>query len=72
MGATDARKRTDTMRETEIIDYTKRLMEAHGDKAEAEAAQKTREFELQKDAEQAEVWRRIRTTIRELRGSSAV
>ena len=60
------------MRETEIVDYAKRLMEAHGDKAEAEAAQKTRQFEEQNDAEQAETWRRIHATIRELRGPSVV
>jgi hypothetical protein len=57
------------MNESEIIDYAKRLLEAHGDKAEFEAAQKARDFEAAADEAQAEVWRRIRTTINELRST---
>lgn len=57
------------MRENEIIDYARRLLEAHGDKAEAEAAQKMRELEAQNDAKQVETWRKIRSAITELRAS---
>ena len=55
------------MRETEILDYARRLLEAHGDKAEREAAQKARQFEEQHDDEQAETWRRIRIALNEMR-----
>jgi hypothetical protein len=57
------------MRETDIADYAKRLLDAHGGKAEAEAAAKARQFEEKHDAEQAENWRRIRAVISEMRGS---
>ena len=57
------------MRKTEIIAYARQLLDAHGGKAEAEAAVKARTFEEQGDADQAETWRRIRTTINELRGA---
>jgi hypothetical protein len=57
------------MRETDIADYAKRLLDAHGGKAEAEAAAKARQFEEKRDAEQAENWRRIRAAISEMRGS---
>lgn len=57
------------MRESDIADYAKRLLEAHGGKAEAEAAAKVREFEEKSDADQAETWRKIRATISEMRGA---
>lgn len=57
------------MRESEIADYAKRLLDAHGGKAEAEAAAKVREFEKRNDAAQAETWRRIRAVISEQRGA---
>ena len=57
------------MRESEIIDYARRLLSAHGDKAEAEAAQKVRELEEQNETEQVEDWRKIRAAITELRAS---
>ena len=57
------------MRESDVADYAKRLLEAHGGKAEAEAAAKVREFENINDAEQAETWRRIRAAISEMRGA---
>jgi len=58
------------MRESDIADYAKRLLDAHGGKAEAEAAAKVREFEDKNDSTQAETWRRIRATISEMRGAS--
>lgn len=57
------------MRESEIIEYAARLLEAHGDKAEFEAAQKARHFESQNNAAEAETWRKIRAAIRERRRS---
>lgn len=57
------------MRENEVIDYARRLLEAHGDKAEAEAARKVREFEQQNDQAQLDTWKKIRTAITELRAS---
>ena len=58
------------MRETEIIDYAKRLLDAHGKEAEREAAQKARKYSEKNDPEQAETWRKIRSAIGELRSSS--
>lgn len=57
------------MRETDVADYAKRLLDAHGGKAEAEAAAKVRKFEQSHDTEQAEHWRRIRAAISEMRGA---
>ena len=57
------------MRETEIADYASRLLAAHGDGAEAEAAQKARPFEEINDSEKAQDWQRIRAAIREMRRS---
>jgi hypothetical protein len=57
------------MRESDIADYAKRLLNAHGGKAEAEAAAKVREFEEKSDVVQAETWRKIRSAISEMRGA---
>lgn len=57
------------MRESDIADYAKRLLKAHGGKAEAEAAAKVREFEERNDSDQAQTWRKIRATISEMRGA---
>jgi hypothetical protein len=57
------------MRETDVADYAKRLLDAHGGKAEAEAAAKIRAFEQSNDQEQAETWRKIRAVISEMRGA---
>lgn len=57
------------MRENEVIDYARRLLEAHGAKAEAEAARKVREFERQNDQDGLDTWKRIRTAVTELRAS---
>ena len=57
------------MRESEVADYAKRLFDARGDKAEADAAAKVREFEQNNNPEQAETWRKIRAAISEMRGA---
>jgi len=56
------------MHETEIQDYARQLIEAHGDKAVAEAAQKARSFEEKGNAEDAKTWRRIEAAIKLMRG----
>ncbi len=57
------------MNDTEIIEYAKSLLDAHGDAAEAEAAQKAREAEEKGDAQAAEDWQRVRAAISSMRGS---
>lgn len=52
----------------DIIQHAHALYRAHGDKAEAEAAQKAIAAQ---DPVEAEDWRRIRFKIRELRGPRA-
>lgn len=53
---------------SEIHDYARRLLSAHGDKAELEAAQKAVEYEQLRETVQAEDWRRIQAAISEMRG----
>jgi hypothetical protein len=57
------------MHVTEIQDYARRLLEARGDKAAAEAAQKAVAFEQAGDREQAETWRRIEAALTLMRGA---
>jgi hypothetical protein len=56
------------MQEIEIHDYARQLLEAHGDKAVAEAAQKAAAFEKQGESEQAENWRHIEAAMKQMRG----
>jgi hypothetical protein len=56
------------MREVEIQDYARQLLEAHGDKAVAEAAQKACGFETQGNSEEAETWRHIEAALKLMRG----
>ncbi|MGO8841897.1 MAG: hypothetical protein ACLQF1_12430 [Methyloceanibacter sp.] len=56
------------MNVNEIHDYARRLLDAHGDKAEWEAAQKAAECDQQGDNGQARDWRRIQAAIKEMRG----
>lgn len=55
----------------EIHDYARRLLEAHGDKAEAEAAQKAAECDQKGEKSQANDWRRIQAAISQMRGPLA-
>jgi hypothetical protein len=57
-----------TMQEIEIQDYARQLLEARGDSALAEAAQKARAFEQQGDSEQARTWRHIEAAMKVMRG----
>lgn len=52
----------------EIDDYARRLYQAHGDRAEYEAAQKAKDADSKGDASVADQWRRVRAKIRILRG----
>ena len=56
------------MREIEIYDYARQLLEAHGDKAVAEAAQKACDLEKKGDSEDAETWRHIEAAMKLMRG----
>jgi hypothetical protein len=56
------------MQEIDIQDYARQLLEARGDKALAEAAQKARSFEQQGDSEQARTWRHIEAAMKVMRG----
>lgn len=55
------------MKHSEIVDYAHRLYAAHGDKAEAEAAQNVKRHEAAGEEAEAADWRRIRESIHELR-----
>lgn len=57
------------MEMAKITEYARALYEAHGDKAEAEAAQKAKQHEDAGDTEEAETWRAIRKAISEIRGA---
>lgn len=56
------------MREMEIQSYAQQLLEAHGDKAVAEAAQKMRMLEEQGQHDEAGTWRRVEAALRIMRG----
>ena len=53
-----------------VAEYARALYEAHGDKAEAEAAQKMTAAEEAGKAEEVEQWRAIREAVRALRGAN--
>jgi hypothetical protein len=56
------------MQEVDIPEYARKLLDAHGDKALAEAAQKARAHEEKGDAEEAKTWRHIEAAIKSMRG----
>ncbi len=51
-----------------VAEYARALYNAHGDKAEVEAAQKAKQSEEAGDTSQAETWRAVRKAIKEIRG----
>jgi hypothetical protein len=59
------------MTELEIYDYARRLFDAHGTKAIAEAAQKASALEERGDREEAETWRHIEAALKLMRGPAA-
>ena len=56
------------MQESEIYDYARELLEAHGDKAVVEAARKACALEKQGESEQAETWRHVEAALKLMRG----
>jgi len=57
------------MNALEIYESARKLYQAHGDKAELEAAQKARALSEDGKPDIAEDWRKIRAAIAEMRGS---
>jgi hypothetical protein len=57
-----------TMHGVDIQDYARKLFNAHGDRAVAEAAQKAHRCEKKGDAREARTWRRIESGIEQMRG----
>ena len=62
------REEHDAMREIEIHDYARQLLEAHGAKAIAEAAQNAIALEAKGDVELAKDWRHIEDAMKLMRG----
>ncbi|MGY8711381.1 hypothetical protein RAD16_37095 [Bradyrhizobium sp. 18BD] len=56
------------MREIDIHDYARQLLEAHGPKAIAEAAQNAIDLESKGDLELAKTWRHIEDAMKLMRG----
>ena len=56
------------MGEIEIHDYARQLLDAHGEMAVVEAAQKARTFEENGQTEEAETWRAIEAALKLMRG----
>jgi hypothetical protein len=59
------------MEETMIIEYARQLMDAHGQRAIAEAAQRAVESERMKDKHEAQTWRRVEAALKAMRGPVA-
>ena len=56
------------MNTTDVSALARRLFDAQGAKAIAEAAQNAERFREAGDAEQAATWRRVEAVLREMRG----
>jgi len=56
------------IREADIHDYARQLLDARGAKAVAEAAEKARTFEQQGNGAEARTWRRIEAALKLIRG----
>jgi len=56
------------MQAKEIQEYARQLLEAHGAKAIAEAAQRAAACEKAGDKEHAETWRRVEAALLLMRG----
>lgn len=59
------------MQTTEVHNFARKLLQAHGDKAEFEAAQKAATCERQGENKEAEMWRRVQASIKTMRGPRA-
>jgi hypothetical protein len=68
MGPRADQEEDDAMHATEIQEYARQLLEAHGAKAIAEAAQKAAACERTGDRELAETWRKVEAALLLMRG----
>ncbi len=59
------------MEETLIAEYARQLLEAHGERAIAEAAQRAVACEKEKDKEGAKTWRHVEAALKVMRGPRA-
>jgi hypothetical protein len=59
------------MQISEVHNYASRLLREHGDKAQSIASQRVLECEKRGDRSEAEDWRRIRDTLKEMKGPLA-
>lgn len=57
------------MNTSDIAAIAHHLFATHGAKAIAEAAQKAESFAKDGDQEQAKLWQRVESTLREMRGA---
>jgi hypothetical protein len=55
--------------EIDIYDYARQLLEAHGEMAVVEAAQRAYAYEEQGQREEAETWRHIEAALKLMRGA---
>lgn len=55
------------MQALEVHSFARKLLDAHGSKAELEAAQKATECEQRGDKDEAATWRRVQATIKTMR-----
>jgi hypothetical protein len=62
------REECDAMREIEIHDYARQLLDAHGAKAIAEAARNAIDLEARGETELAKTWRHIEDAMKLMRG----
>ena len=56
------------MQEIDIHDFARQLLEAHGDKAVVEAAQRACTLEKEGKSEEAKTWRHIEAALKTMRG----
>ena len=59
------------MEEIVIAEYARQLMEAHRDRAVAEAAQRAVECERRKDKDGARTWRHVEAALKAMTGPRA-
>ena len=59
------------MREIDVQDYARQLLEAHGEQALVEAAQKACACEAQGKRDEAEIWRHVEASLKLMRGPHA-
>ncbi len=59
------------MKTTAIVNMAEELLTAHGDKAEAEAAQKAVVCEKSGNNQEAKDWLKVRAAISQMRGPSS-